>query len=96
METGIIESCAMSLRIYFRKGAKNTAKEERLSLSERHRKTKKYQTLPEGATQTTQHTTRLFQFLRYHKCLCSNLGHEIYWICGETEGAWVGDAGWSG
>jgi len=40
----------MSLRIpYFRKGAKNTAKEERLSPSERHIKTKKHQTLPEGA-----------------------------------------------
>jgi len=61
VKTGIIESCAMSLRIpYFRRRAKNTAKEERLSLSERHNKTKKHQTLPEGATLTTQHTTRLF------------------------------------
>jgi len=41
VKTGIIESCAMSLRIsYFRKGAKNTAKEERLSPSKRHRKDK--------------------------------------------------------
>ena len=56
----------MSLRIpYFRKGAKNTAKEERLDPSESHKKTKKPQTLPEGVTLTTQHTTRLFQFLRY-------------------------------
>jgi len=61
VKTGIIESCAMSLRIsYFRKGAKNTAKEERLSPPERHRKTKKHQTLPEGATLTIKHTTRLF------------------------------------
>ena len=63
VKTGIIEWCAMSLRIpYFRNGAKSTAKEERLSPSERHKKTKKHQTLPEGATLTTQHTTRLFQF----------------------------------
>lgn len=39
----------MSFRIpYFRKGAKNTAKEERLSLSERHRKTKKISDLTRG------------------------------------------------
>ena len=32
VKTGIIESCAMSLRIpYYRKGAKNVAKEGRLS-----------------------------------------------------------------
>ena len=55
----------MSLRIpYFRKCEKNTAK-ERHSTSKRHKKTKKHLTLPEGATPTTQHTTRLFQFLRY-------------------------------
>ena len=39
----------MSLRIpYFRKGAKNTAKEERLSPSERHKKTKKTSDLTRG------------------------------------------------
>jgi len=50
----------MSLRIpYLRNGAKNTAKEERLSPSERHKKTKKHQTPPEEPTLTTQHTTQL-------------------------------------
>ena len=57
----IIDSSAMSLRIpYLRKGAKNAAKEELLSPPERHKKTKKHQALPVGATLTTQHTARSF------------------------------------
>jgi len=44
----------MLLRIpYFRIGAKNTAKNQLLSPSGGHKKTKKYQTLPEGATSMT-------------------------------------------
>jgi len=44
----------MSLRIpYFRVGAKYTAKNELLSPSGGHKKTKKYQTLPEETTPTT-------------------------------------------
>jgi len=44
----------MSSRIpYLGKGAKVTAKKELLSSSERHKKTKKHQTLPEEATPTT-------------------------------------------
>ena len=66
----------MSLRIsYSRKGAKNTAKEERLSPSGGHVGTKKHQTLPEGATLTTKHTTRLFQFLQYSKATSRLRGH---------------------
>jgi len=57
----------MSLRIpYFRRGAKNTAKEERLSPSERHKKTKKHQTLPEGATLTTQHTSTQLDYSSFY------------------------------
>jgi len=44
----------MSLGIpYSRIGAKNTAKNQLLSTSGSHKKTKKYQTLPEEATPTT-------------------------------------------
>jgi len=67
IKTGIIESCTMSFRIsHFRKWAKNTAKEERLSPSERHKKQKNMKPYQRGATLTAgaQHTTRLFQFLR--------------------------------
>jgi len=57
----------MSLRIpYFRRGAKNTAKGERLSPSERHKKTKKHQTLPEGATLTTQHTSTQLDYSSFY------------------------------
>ena len=53
-KTRIIEPCAMSLRIpYSRIGAKDTAKNQLLSPSGGHKKTKKYQTLPEEATPTT-------------------------------------------
>jgi len=44
----------MSSRIpYLGKGAKIAAKKELLSPSERHKKTKKHQTIPEVATPTT-------------------------------------------
>jgi len=50
----------MSLRIpYFRKGEKDRAK-ERLSSSERHKKTKKHQALPEGATLAARQMEKVF------------------------------------
>ena len=55
---------------YFRTGRETQQNRSGSAPLKKLKKNKKeYQTLPEGATLTTQHTARLFQFLRHLYCM---------------------------